>query len=244
MRALSKREMQRVSGGGDTITVTGTPPPPWDPPIFLFPSTGFDLSYVNLFSYDELTTDDELCTDDSEASQTDGTSIFANDVPAEVAGALDKFIQAAQTYGQDIQVSYAGQSYSLGEILTGLGNVSLTFGALDGGAGQHLGATQQPGNTFAVFDRIIIDMTEVRAQAITFDRTVMEEFYVTLLHELVHKHDYVGGDGQVGKQFSDAGNPGALDFPDAIKELMERAAANGDDLSQPEQQGACGSGGI
>ena len=95
-----------------------------------------------------------------------------------------------------------------------------------------------------MFDRIIIDMNEVRAQAITFDRPVMEEFYVTLLHEFVHQHDYVGGDGQVGKQFSDMGNPGALDFPDAIRELMERAEANGEDLSQPDQQEGCGSGGI
>lgn len=214
------------------------------PTAFFFPPAGYDISLFPVASYDTLDPEDELCQQGAEYAQAEGTSIFASSVPEEVSGSLEKFVQAAQTYGENISVSYNGQTFSLAEIVTGLGNVSVEFGLLAGGAGQHLGATQEPGNTFAVFDQIMIDMDEVRAQAATFDRTVTEEFYVTFLHELAHQHDYVGGDGLVGKQFSDTGNPSALDFPAAIKELMERAAANGVDLSRPEQQEACGPGGI
>lgn len=49
--------------------------------------------------------------------------------------------------------------------------------------------------------------------------------------EALHFHDFRGGDGSIGIDYPDEGNPDSLDNPRAVRQLINRAEAPDEDLT-------------
>lgn len=230
MRELSAKEMARVAGGGDTITVTGTPLDPWPTtPIFFF---NMDMSVP----YHEVATMDpdeigDQCASMPALENEDGTTIaFESGLAGDV---LADFFRAAQEHGGDITVQIGDHSVALSDLMDSLGFVAVTFDTLPPGSlGEYRPSSQDAGT-------IVIDPGQTGFG---------DQFLVTFLHEMIHASDYQGHASgtydfapgyATGTPFD--GHNATHDHPELVAALKAAAEAAGDPIDGQDADGEGGS---
>jgi len=161
-----------------------------------------------------------MCFSDFIVYNVNGTNILlgsTQNVPNDFKGMLRVFADAIRGLGDNINITYGGDTFSLSDILSNLGPINIVWTDLGIATG-----TFEPGSV----PEIRFDANSMRSNAFGPNRSLIEEFFITALHEFVHANHYARwlASGALGAYVPQPhlGEPAgeSYDYPEAISALL------------------------